>query len=107
MQIIPLVQLPNYEFTITLDGAKYDLAWRTIDDLTYMTIVRAGVKIVDSVRCIPFRPIIPYEYLEGTGGNFAFDTLNDELPNYQSFGVSHTLLYASNAELATLRATGV
>lgn len=102
MQIVPLVQLPNYEFTTTLDGAKYDIAWRTIDDLTYMTISRAGVKLVDSTRCIAFRPIIPYPYLEGAGGNFAFDTPNDELPNYELFGVTHTLLYASHAELAAL-----
>jgi len=107
MQIIPLKQIPNDEFTITLDAIKYDIAIRTISDVTYMTIIQNNVKIVDSVRCVPFRPIMPYAYLEGDGGNFAFSTTNDELPNYQSFNVTHILLYASAAEIAAVRASGV
>jgi hypothetical protein len=106
-QIVPLQVLPNQHLTITLDQQKYDITLKTITDLTYATISVNGTKIVDSVRCIPNRPILPYQYLEGVGGNFAFFTSNDELPNYMAFGVTHTLIYASAAELAALRATGV
>lgn len=107
MQIVPLQQIVNQSLSITLDQQKYDITLRTIGDITYATVLRNNVKIVDSVRCVPLRPILPYEYLEGVGGNFAFYTANDELPNYASFGVSHILLYASAAELAALRASGV
>lgn len=107
MQIVPLQQVPNQLRTITLDQAKYDISLRTITDVTYATISKNNVKIVDSVRCVPMRPLLPYAYLEGTGGNFAFYTSGDEMPNYTAFGVSHILLYASAAELAAVRASGV
>lgn len=105
MQIIDLIQSPNFEFTTTLENAKYDIAVRTVGDLTYMTISRNAVKLIDSVRCVPFEPILPYEYLEEGGGNFAFDTKNDEYPNYTQFNVSHIFLYATAAEIAAARAS--
>lgn len=106
MQIVPIQNgLPNQEFTITLDSQKYDIALRTISDLTYATIRINNVKVIDSVRCIPLHPVLPYQYLEAPGGNFAFQTPDDELPNYAQFGVTHILLYATVAELAALRAS--
>lgn len=105
MQIVPLQQLINQAFTITLESAKYDISLRTIGDLTYASIARDNIDLIDGVKCVPFRPLL-YPYQEGAGGNFSFYTLNDEYPLYSSFGLTHFLLYATAAELATLRASG-
>jgi hypothetical protein len=105
MQIIPLQQIINNEFTTTLEAAKYDIALRTIGDLTLATISRNGVKLIDGTRAVPFRPLL-LQYMEGGGGNFAFYTQNDEYPLYSNFGTTCFLLYATAAELAALRAAG-
>lgn len=104
MQIIPLQNIPNQSFPITLDNVRYILTFRTIGDLTYLTVEQNTVTILSGIRCPPNEPLIPYEYLEGAGGNFAFMTSNGEYPNYQSFGINQSLIYSSASELATIRA---
>jgi hypothetical protein len=105
MQIIPLQQLVNQALSVTLENSKYDLSFRTIGDLTYATISKDSVKLVDGVRCVPFRPLL-HPYQENGGGNFSFYTQNDEYPMYTGFGTRYVLLYATAAELASLRAAG-
>jgi hypothetical protein len=107
MQIIPLLAIPNRTFTITLDQVNYKITLRTIGVQTYVTINMnsADTNVVDGILALSNRPILPYEYLESPGGNFAFYTPNDEYPYYEQFGTTHNLLYASVAELAAYRAT--
>lgn len=104
MQFIPLQVTPNESFPITLDNTRYDLSLRSIGALTYLDVTINGVLVLSGQRCPPNEPLIPYEYLEGAGGNFAFTTPNGEYPNYPSFGTTHFLVYASAAELAAIRA---
>ncbi len=106
MQILTLQNIPNQEQTITLDQVKYILTFRTIGWRTYATINinGAATNAVDGAQCMPNEAILPYRYLETPGGNFVFDTPNDEYPLYTQFGITHRLLYASVAELAAYRA---
>lgn len=104
MQIIPLQNTDNQSFPITLDNVRYKLTLRTIGALTFITIALNGNTILNAVRCAPNVPLIPYQYLEGAGGNFAFSTPNGEYPNYPSFGTTHFLIYASVADLISIRA---
>lgn len=104
MQLIPLQNTPNQSFPITLNNVRYLLTFRTIGMLTYVDIDINNVRTVSGVRCPPGEPLLPYEYLEGAGGNFAFLTQNGAYPNYTEFGITQTLIYASPAELAALRA---
>lgn len=46
---------------------------------------------------------MPYAYLEGAAGNFAFSTLDDAWPYYEDFGVTTALIYISAAELLAAR----
>lgn len=102
MQQIPLQQVPNYDFTITLDSNIYVLKFTTLDNITCMSITRNGVDVIDNVRCVPFQPVLPSQYEED--GNFAFITANGDLPYYTSFNVTQQLIYLSAAELAAIRA---
>jgi hypothetical protein len=104
MQNIPLQVTPNQSFPITLDNTLYTITLRTIGDLTYLDVDINGVSVVSGLRCTPNVPLIPYRYMEGAGGNFAFAT-SGEYPNYEQFGVTQLLIYATVAELAALRAT--
>lgn len=105
MQQIPLQNTPNQSFPITLDSIRYTLTLRTIGSITFISIDINGARVLSGERCPPNQPLIPYEYLENDGGNFAFVTANDEYPNYPSFGTTQKLIYASPAELAAFRAS--
>ena len=104
MFIIPLQQLVNQSVTVTLEQARYVIGLRTIADRTYATIERNGLTLCTSQLCMPNDNILTYAYEEMGGGNFSFYTPNDEYPYYEQFSVTHILLYATAAELATLRA---
>lgn len=103
MLTIDLQPIPNQRIQFAGDGQQYDIDLRTIDDVTYMDVSMNGTVLISSAPCIPQQLIVPYAYLEGAGGNFVFETMNDNYPNYKNFGAGDVLLYATNAELATLR----
>ena len=103
MLFVPLEITPNQQIPITLDGNLYDITLRTIADLTYVSLSINGTVIISGLRCPPNQPLIPYQYLEGGGGNFAFVTQSNVYPNYTEFGITQNLIYATAAELATIR----
>lgn len=108
---VPLASVPNQTLSITLDQNVYDIAiyatgGSTVDPLYQgvmaVDIVRNGIPIISGGRAIFGYPVIPYQYLED--GNFVFDTMNDDYPDYREFGNTQSLLYFSQSELASLRA---
>lgn len=103
MTIIPLEPLPNQEFNIRLDNFRYKIRLNTVDDTCLCaTISRDDVPLIDGNRATSNTVLIPYRYLEGDGGNFAFVTPNDELPQFEQLGTTHILVYYSRAELDAL-----
>jgi hypothetical protein len=104
MQTIPLLGIPRQEFTIVLDGIFFDITLQAVDDCMYATILANGAAVVKAQRCVAAFEILPYHYLEGTGGNFVFITANDDLPWWENFGTDQLLVYASAAEILTIRA---
>lgn len=103
MLTIDLQAIPNQSLQFLGDGQQYDISLRTIDDCTYMDVTMNGVELITSVKCLPGQVVVPYPYLEGAGGNFIFNTASGNNPFYTNFGAGDTLLYATNAELASAR----
>lgn len=103
MLTIDLQAIPNQRIQFVGDGQQYDISLRTIDDLTYVDVTMNGTVLITAAVCVPQQLIVPYAYLEGDGGNFVFETTSGNYPNYANFGSGDVLLYATNAELATLR----
>lgn len=104
MQTIPLAITAQQSFPIVLDSQRYVLSLRQVGDLMAIDITLNGSNVINGHRCIPNQPVIPYQYLEGIGGNFVWVTPNGEYPNWNQFGITHNLIYVTVAELATLRA---
>lgn len=99
---IPLSAIPNQTFSIQLDNIFYDLAIYAANRIMAMDLNRGGTQILTGERLVPGYPVIPYRYLES--GNFVFITNNEEYPDYRQFGINQILVYASAAELSSLRA---
>lgn len=101
MQSIPIQAIPAQSFSITLDNNNWDISIKTTDDCTSVSLALNGVDILDNVRAVANTKIIPYEYLEA--GNFAFVSKLQDLPFYEQFGITQTLVYISDDDLAVIR----
>lgn len=102
--VLNLEAIPNQEFSIRLEDLRYTIRLNSVaPDCMVATIYREDVLIIAGVRCVAGTVLLPYSYLEGTGGNFIFETPNDEIPDYAEFGARHQLLYLTVSELEELR----
>ena len=125
--IVPLKNIPNQQLALRVDGADFDITIKYAGGLSpvadlggsggqrppsdkeargcmLFSLRRDGQAIVDSVRCAPMIPLIPYAYLEGDAGNFCFTTQDDAYAHYSRFGGQDILHYMTAAELAAIRA---
>lgn len=102
MMQIPLQALPNQEFSLILDGNSWDISLKTTDGITSASLTLNGVDILDGAPVVAGAWIIQAAYQNS--GNFFFVTHNFQLPAYTQFGVSQSLIYASQAEINALDA---
>jgi hypothetical protein len=106
---IPLQAIPNQSLSIQLDNNSFDIRIHSCDNTPQtpgtptmsISISVNGAVIIDNQRMIPSWVLIGYRYLEN--GNFLMVTENDEYPDYNQFGITQYLIYASAAELEALR----
>lgn len=99
MTEITLQQTPNQSFSFDADGVSYDIAIKTADSVIADISIDSEAKI-QGIRVMPYRPIIPYEYL--AVGNLFFITENGEAVDYTKFGVTQSLVYLTPEEVMDL-----
>lgn len=106
---IPIVNIPNQSLSINLDGNQYDIRITGCSDqskgsgIVAFDIVRNGTIVITGARAVAGYPIIASKYLED--GNFLVETMNDEYPDWRQFGITQILIFASQSELETIRAS--
>lgn len=101
MQVIPLQAVPNQSFSIQLDNNNWDFAIHDCGNgLMAVDIALNGTQLLTGLRMVPAFPLIPYRYL--MDGNFVMLTNDDEYPDWNQFGITQTLIYASPAEIAAI-----
>lgn len=100
---IELQQAPNQSFSIDIDGVTFDITLKTAS-YTVADVYIGSDLVISGVRVMPYRPIVPYEYLEQGAGNFFFVTDNGEYPSYSEFGMTQSLVYLTAAEVEALNA---
>lgn len=98
MRTIPITAVPNQSLSVQLDNLRYVLRIKEASGVMVADVERDSVTIITGTRVLAGELIIPYHYLEV--GNFIILTVNDELPDWRSFGVSQTLIYLEAADLA-------
>ena len=103
MRIIDIDPVPNQEFSVTVDGNRWDFVIKQAVSSMICDLSLNDQVILSGIRIVAGTPIIPYAYLRGQG-NFLILTENDEIPYWSQFGTNQQLIYASAAELAALPA---
>lgn len=106
MRIIDIDPIPNQEFSVTVDGNRWDFVIKEAVSSMICDLSLNDEVILSGARIVTGTPIIPYEYLRSQG-NFIILTENDELPYWTQFGVNQQLIYASAEELSLLPETEI
>lgn len=100
MRVVPLASAANQAFTVTLDGARWNIRITTAARVMACDVSRDGTLLISGGRAVAGEPLIPYSYL--ATGNFIFTGADETLPDRRAFGVSQFLVYLSAAEIAEL-----
>lgn len=95
---IPISNIPNQEFSMTLAGNEFFIQLRTIQDLTYMSCSINGEPTFYSQICTPNNWVNQYKYISA-GGKFAFRCIDDEYPNYKKFNSTQFLYFITQEEI--------
>lgn len=103
MKQITIEAIPNQKFTVPIDKNRYTIELKTAGTIMCVSISRNDSELIGGFRCVSNGLLIPYPYLED--GNFVFKTENDDLPWWEKFGVTQSLIYVTNSDLVTLRAS--
>lgn len=104
-QIIPLQPIPNQEVTFVVDGVRWAVTVKAAgaNGNVVVNFERNGVVVIQGTRAMSGVPLIPYQYLEGSAGNFMLTTYNDAVPSWQEFGTTCQLVWTSAEELEGYR----
>jgi hypothetical protein len=102
MQVLTLLPIANQEFTTFQDGDQYDITIQECNGCMGATIIKNGITLCSGQRITSGCPLIPFQYLEGTDGNFCFLCSTDDTIYYTFFGDIQYLVYCSLAEMLTL-----
>ena len=98
MRDISLLAVPNQTFSATINGVLWELTIKVAIGTMLADVRRDGVDLVLGQRIVAEFPILPYRYLSHQG-NFAILTRDGELPWWEEFGRSQSLIYLEPAEV--------
>ena len=99
MRNIPIAAVPNQELSVTLNGNRWVLTLKVGTNSMIADVVLNDQPIVLGQLIAVGTPIIPYEYLQGSG-NFLLLVENDELPDWQKFNSTQQLVFVEPGEIA-------
>ena len=102
MQLITIQAVPSQEVIVTLEGNRYKIQIKDADGFMTYGVIRNGETLLENgTRIVNGSPLLPYKYMES--GNFALSVPDSELPNYEQFGLTQFLYYATQEELESIR----
>lgn len=103
MRIIDLAATPNQSFSVTLEGNRWDFVIKQATTSMIADVTLNETMRLTGIRIVAGTPIIPYEYLQGEG-NFLILTENEEIPNWERFGVDQIMIFSTPEEIAIAQA---
>lgn len=97
---IELQNIPNQQFSVNINNIDMLISLRYCEGIMLFSLQINGGYVCPDVPCFAGQGILPYPYMvEEAGGQFFFDTENDEYPNYENFTTSSKLYFVTKDEL--------
>lgn len=100
---INIAAIPNQSLSVQLGGFVWDITLKETIGTMSATVVRDGITLVQNQRIAPGTPLLPYSYLES--GNFLFLTNAGDYPYYTQFGLTQSLVFATQEEINAIQGT--
>lgn len=98
MKDISLLTVPNQSLSVTIAGVLWELSIKVARRTMLADVRRDGADLVLGQRIVAEFPILPYRHLSHKG-NFAILTRDGELPWWEEFGRSQSLIYLDPVEV--------
>ncbi|EFF76105.1 hypothetical protein [Achromobacter piechaudii] len=98
MRDIGLLAVPNQTLSATINGVLWELSIKVARGTMLADVRRDGVDLVLGQRVVAEFPILPYRHLSHQG-NFVILTRDGELPWWEEFGRSQSLVYLEPTEV--------
>ena len=101
---IELQPLPNQQFSLTINNINMNVdlkaAGSNDNQIMLFAMQINGEYVCPYVPVFANQGLLPYKYMVSiAGGNFFFETDQDEYPNWQNFGTSCYLYFITEDEL--------
>ena len=102
MQTIPIQAIPSQTFTfIDPSSNSWDIGIRNVSMQMAFSVALNGVQLIQNVCAVAGYRIIPYDYLEN--GNFVLITQSFQVPDYNQFGITQSLVFLEQSEIDAFR----
>jgi hypothetical protein len=91
----------NQEFDLVLEDIQDNIhvLLQTTNKVLLMSVYINNEQIGIPFLCCPNQPVIPYPWMVNRlGGNFIFETENENYPNYENFGKTCNLYFLTKDE---------
>lgn len=103
MQIIPVKPIPSQTLSFVDSGNNsWNIEIRLTELMMSFSFTRNSNVLITGIHAVAGYRIIPYNYLED--GNFVLVTQNQEVPDYNKFGLTQSLVFLSQQEILAFRA---
>lgn len=93
----------NQEFDVNIPDLTINIhvLLQTTDNNTLlMSVFKNNEQIGNPFMCFPNRYIVPFEYMQNIlGGNFIFETISNNYPNFENFSDSCKLYFVTLDEI--------
>lgn len=92
----------NQEFDVLIDDIQNTIhvLLQTVNNVIMMSVFINNEQIGQPFMCFANQPIIPYPYIITIlGGNFIFETQNNNYPNFENFGKTCFLYFMTKDKL--------
>lgn len=95
---IPLSAVPNQQITVNVGDNRWTLRIKEARGSIIADVSLNDSPMLYGQRFAVGTPLIPYRHLQGNG-NFLLLVDNEDLPDWQQFGVTQQLVYVAPSEI--------
>lgn len=99
MQTFDLIAIPDQTFTTQVDDDRYTIRIFSIPGTMAYDISRNEIVLCSGQRLTNACGLLPFLAAQGIHGNFMLLTKNEELPDYNQFGITQIFVYMSLQEI--------
>lgn len=98
---IPLQAIANQSLSIPLDGQRFTITVKEANGGMVCTVAINDVVVIQNTRLVADGFVLPYDYLHPGFGNLFMGVQDEQVPWWEQFGLTQSMVYATADEIAS------